>query len=561
MSWTVALAATSILLLAGCAGLPLGGAHPSSSATGAAGDEDGDAADPPGGEEWNYRASLSVAAPADLAMPALAPCAQKPLPASWVARENAHPGSVGWQPGGGRDEPRVPLYLDQPSTTCGHPVVAHVGGGGATGVTLRAYRVGWYGGKGARLVWTSQPFDVPPSAAPPRSGDTMASPAWTTAVSLPVDSSWTPGLYLVETHDPAGVAGIAGLVVRDQVTPSSFTVVDSTLTWTAYSQFGGSSLYRGPDETSGSRALRVAIDRPLEGPGVERLLVCDVPLAMFLERHGFGARYLSDTDVDAWPSLLRATPTTILPGHSEYWTRRMYDGLVAARNSGVNIADLGANEIYWHARLSRTVTGQPDLMFVARTLAQDPMAASSPDAATVEWHQPPLLRDPSAVLGQRYSAVRARGGLSVVGLPAWLGRGTDLRTGEALPAVVQNEADGVRAGSVSTPPDTQVLLAGVLLSPGRRPVMVSTTYTTAPSGSAAFAAGTTYWTCELLHACPDVVIPPATERAVQIMTLNLLHAFQTPRWGRTHPSVRRMPPAPDVLLTTLPPAAIGSYGG
>ena len=133
--------------------------------------------------------------------------------------------------------------------------------------------------------------------------------------------------------------------------------------------------------------------------------------------------------------------------------------------------------------------------------------------------------------------------------------------GDVLRGVVQNEADGVRPGSASTPPDTQVLLLGVLQRPGFRSVVVSTTYTTAPSGSAAFAAGTTYWTCELVHACPDVVIPRAGERAVQIMTLNLLTSFEVPRWGRGHPSVRRLPPAPDVLVTTLPRAAVGFYGG
>jgi hypothetical protein len=548
--------------LTACAPISSGSTPSSSPANGTGSDADGDGADtdPPGSTEWSYTSSLRVTTPEDLAAHVLEPCAKRALPATWVTTENARPGAVGWRPSADRADPRVPLYLDRPSTTCGSPVTAHLGGPPGTRVTVRAYRIGWYAGRGARLVWQSGPVDVRRSAAPPRSGDTLSSPDWATTVVLPVDVAWTPGLYVVETHDGRGVAGLAALVVRDPTTTASFTVVDSNLTWTAYSRYGGSSLYKGTDDRTDSRALRVAIDRPLEGPGVERLLVCDVPVAMFLERHGFRAHYITDTDLDAWPSLLRATPAVVLPGHSEYWTRRMYDALTAARNAGVSIADLGANEIYWHARLGRDVLGDPSTMTVARTLAQDPVAASNPDAATVEWHQTPLLRDPSAVLGQRYSAVRAVGGLQVRDLPGWLSAGTGLRAGDVLPQVVQNEADGVRPALPSTPPDVQTLLVGALRRPGFRTVIVSTTYTTSPSGSAVFAAGTTYWACQLADACPLVRIPAATQHAVELLTLNLLRAFETPRWGATHPSHHGVPPVADVLVGTLPPAAIGTYG-
>ena len=550
-----------VLVLGGCAGGPvLSGGSPANTAPTGLVDGDVDASGSADDAGWGYAASLEVAAPADLARPALAPCALRPRTADWLRRENALRGARGWRPADLRAEPRVPLYLDAPSTTCGTPVGVHLGGTGEAGVTVRAYRIGWYGGTGARLVWTSAPMDVVPATGPPRTGDTMTSPGWATAVSLPVTWAWTPGLYLIETYDARGVAGVAGLVVRDGATPAAYTVVDSNLTWTAYSQYGGSSLYKGPDQSADSRALRVALARPLEGAGLERLLVCDVPLANFLERHGFSARYVTDTDVDAWPSLLRATPAVVLPGHSEYWTRRMYDGLLGARNAGVNIADLGANEIYWHARLNLTAAGTPDWMFVARTVAQDPLAATQPDQTTVEWHQPPLRRDPSALMGQRYSAVRASGGMQVLSLPTWLGAGTGLRPGDVLPQVVQNEADGVRATAPATPPDVQTVLVGVLTNPSLRPAPVTATYYTASSGAAVFAAGTTYWTCQLTGTCPGVAIPASTQRAVRALTVNLLTAFASPRWGARHPSRRVLPADPGVLVTTLPSTAVGTYG-
>ncbi len=514
----------------------------------------------PDGDQWSYRDSLDVTAPADLRHPVLAACALVRSVPDWVRTENALHGDATWRPADMHAAPRLPLYLDRPSTTCGAPVGVHLAGIATTGVTVRAYRIGWYGGAGARLVWTSAPIDLRQGVAPTRSGDLMASPGWPRTVTLPVDSSWTPGEYVVESRDAGGVAGVASLVVRDAADVARLLVVHSSLTWAAYSQYSGSSLYKGPDGSSDTRALGVALDRPLVDAGLVRLLVDDVPLTQFLEHHGYAAAHIDDTDLDAWPSLALTTTALLLPGHSEYWTRRMYDAAVAARNAGVNIADLGANEVYWHARLERDPSGTPTSMFVGRTVAQDPLAAAQPDEATVLWHQAPLLRDPTALLGQRYSAVKAHGSLVVNSLPTWLGAGTGLRAGDVVTGVVANEADGIRPGSPSTPPNLQAVLVGVLTRAGQRDEPVSTTYYSAPSGSAVFAAGTTYWTCDLTDACPDSVVPAATATVVRTMTLNVLRAFSSPRFGRRSPSVRAIPASIVGLRASLPPAAIGTYG-
>jgi hypothetical protein len=250
----------------------------------------------------------------------------------------------------------------------------------------------------------------------------------------------------------------------------------------------------------------------------------------------------------------------VLPGHSEYWTRRMYDAAVAARNAGVNIADLGANEVNWQVRLQRDVAGVPTVMTVDRTLKQDALAAVRPDLATVRWAAPPLDRDPAALVGQDYSGLRTRGSMEVWSLPRWLAVGTGLRVGGLLRDVVANEADGVRPASPATPPDLQTVLLGLLTRPGYADQLVSTTYYSARSGAGVFAAGTTYWTCDLTDACPDVVAPMGTQDVVRAMTLDVLRAFATPRFGRTHPSAHAVPRDIATARAQLPPAAVGRYG-
>ncbi len=242
-------------------------------------------------------------------------------------------------------------------------------------------------------------------------------------MTLPVDASWTPGQYLVESWDADGLAGITSLVVRDDADRGGLVVVHSNLTWAAYSQYGASSLYKGKDGASDTRAQQTSLQRPVTGAGAGRLVVGDVPLSQFLEEHGIPARHILDTDLDAWPSIATSATALVLPGHSEYWTRRMYDAALAARNAGVNIADLGANEVYWQARLQRDPQGVPLTMTVDRTLAQDPLAATHPDEATVRWSSPPLEPRPlgahrRAVLGGAGRGAPCRCGRSPAG-SAW----------------------------------------------------------------------------------------------------------------------------------------------
>ncbi len=379
---------------------------------------------------------------------------------------------------------------------------------------------------------------------------------------LPVTASWLPGLYLVESWSRGRPSGACALVVRaSSPQPSRAAVMYSNLTWTAYSPAGGASLYKGERaDGAAGRALAVAVQRPLVRQGLLRLLTGDVPVAAQLDRLGIAAGPLADTDVDAWPSLLAGRVELVLPGHSEYWTRRMFDAVTAARNAGTNLADLGANEMYWHARLTRTADGTPASMFVARTLGQDPLAQTFPAEATVQWRDAPLLRDPVAVLGNAYTAVNARGGAVVVSVPPWLSTVPGLRRGRVLEGVAWNETDGPTGPATGAPTDVQVIALGVLTHPGKHAMPMASTYYSAPSGAGVFAAGTTYWPCFVMASCPDAQLTPAVRRVVAGISARVLRAFLAPRFGASHPSTGTPLPPAGRLVATLPRGAVGTYG-
>jgi hypothetical protein len=509
----------------------------------------------------------SAVAPADQ-IPGIAEgtaCPGTHRPAGWLAAENARSGNRLRTPDGDLDDRSVVGYADRSSTGCGEMVSVQLSGRPGT-VRLRAYRIGWYHGDGARLVWTSddvrvRPQRMPSGAAPPH----LVVPAWPVSVTLPVDGTWAPGVYLVVPYahdDPAG-PGIP-LVVRNDEGREPILFKASTMTWSAYGTWGGWSLYHGPagapPVAAADRARMVALQRPLVDAGYDQMRFMDLPVVEQLERLGPDVGYVTDEDVDARPDVLQQHTEVVSGGHSEYWTRRMYDGLLAAVAHGVNLAFLGANNLWWQARLETSPgASRPDRMVVYRSLKEDPVAARDPQAATVLWGAAPLHRDPAAVLGASHAAIGVRGGLQLLDPPDWFVAGTGLMAGSALPGSVGNEADGYNRRGTN-PAGTQVLAAGVLRG-AHAPVVVSVDYVTLPSGAAVFTAGSTDWACVPSGRCLDLIPPADTADAVRELTRNVLLTLAAPAAGRTHPAVPVSPFVASDLLPRLTPAAIGTYGG
>jgi hypothetical protein len=357
-------------------------------------------------------------------------------------------------------------------------------------------------------------------------------------------------------------------VVRDDAGNEPLLFKASTLTWNAYGEWGGWSLYHGPSEHRGAAktgpARVVALHRPLLGAGYRQMEFMDLPVVrtaeQFAAARGIDVAYTTDVAVDADPGQLMRHAEIVSGGHSEYWTTAMYDGLLAAADAGTNLAFLGANNLWWHVRLDGSISaGEPAREVVYRVLSQDPEAVAAPESATVLWQSRSLRRDPAAVLGQSHAGIDVHGGLQLLSAPDWYTAGTSLRSGAVLPGVVGNEADGFNA-LARNPAHTQVLAAGVLRGSGK-PVLVTNSYSTLPSGAAVFAAGTTDWACDPDGRCGDQNVPTASARVVRQLTLNVLGALASPRAGLTHPAAATERLTVAGLSGALSPKAHGTYGG
>jgi len=467
-------------------------------------------------------------------------------PAGWSSRENAMTGTRDLPPGRAQAwKGPVVGYLDSSTAVCGQTLGVHLfSPKGDVPVRLRALRVGHYNGAGSRLVWQSPSLVAGAQhQAQPTGPDRVIRESWPVTTRLTVDASWPPGFYLVEIAplDPAITPSFIPLVVRTSGVRSPYLVLVSELTWMAYNSYGGRSLYLGPggdhEEEFANRSYVASADRPLVGTGIQQMFAMDLPLIRFLSQHNLAADVTTDSSLDAQPSQIVGQRTVVIGGHAEYWTRRMYDAAVAARDAGTNFAFLGGNEIYWQGRIERDESGRMTALTVFKDQNLDRHAENSPTTTTVKWADPPLSRDPASLVGQGMSVVGLRATYVVAATPAWLFHGTGLSTGDQLPLAVGNESDAQEPPGGSSPANLEVVLHAVGIGADtHKPSEVTAGYYSAPSGAGVFSAGTTYWPCGLDATCPKWDTPAQTSAALQALTLNILTAFAVRRAGSLHPS-------------------------
>lgn len=494
------------------------------------------------------------------------------MSAAGVRAENARTGTAAWRSALAPGATPVNVYLDRSSVQCSGTVAISLRGTGAPAI-IRVFRLGWYAGTGGREMWRSGPVLARPAAVPPPAGPTRTVVLrWPVVAHLQIPPTWTPGLYAV-TAAPADAPSqmtLAPLVVRADGVPTPLLVMDSDLTWAAYNPFGGSDLYTGTvggeKNTAAGRSYEVSLARPLVRSGLIQFVVRDAAVAALIESNGLSVGYTTDTAVDTNPGLLRTHHGLVVPGHSEYWTRRMLDGVTAARDAGVNLAVLGANTCYWQARITRDATGLPRSVTVYRQLALDPLGRARPADATTLWGAGPLNRDAVLLTGARFSGVGVSGPERVMAAHSWLLAGTGLSDGQILPAVAGNEVDsaipapGVTLQGVA--PQVDVLLEGVYRpAQSKRSPTMTVSYLAAASGAGIFSAGTTEWVCKALNSCLDGSTPRVTSTALRQITITVLKAFSEPRAGLTHPQVGSPGMSDTALAAILGPANLGVQNG
>jgi hypothetical protein len=444
--------------------------------------------------------ALAVAVTAGDARPR--PRKPKPRPA-WVAvshpkpatpavvAENELPGTPDWL-GPAATDRAIEVYASATDAMPGDAVPLHVSVAGGAAYRVLVYRLGWYGGVGARQVaCLPSCYGGEYGALRPMTTRDDMGVDWPTTDTLAVDPSWVSGYYLVRallvSGPQIGRSATTYVVVESPQPTSRMLVQVPVNTWEVYNPWSGRSGYDLPGLSP--RAHHISFNRPYrwDGPGGQGPLGWEIPFVRYVERSGYDVAYQSDAYTDQHPDSLLPHALVAVVGHSEYWTRTMRRAFESARDQGVNLAFMGANAVYWQMRYEdggRTIVAYKSLY----------------DPEPVRAQKTAMFREVGApecsLIGIQFEgAAEYTWGIGDYAVPTaaagddWFAN-TGFAPGDTVRGIVSVEADTIPAGE--TAPSSCGHALTVLFHREQGGVFMGNadaTRYTAPNGAIVFASG------------------------------------------------------------------------
>ncbi|WP_018385460.1 N,N-dimethylformamidase beta subunit family domain-containing protein [Wenjunlia vitaminophila] len=455
------------------------------------------------------------------------------------------PGTSDWRVVDRGPDDAILGYADQVSVRPGQPLALRVSTT-ARRFRVSAFRVGWYQGAQARLVWRSERVPGREQRAPDLHPLTRTVRAgWRRTLTVDTEG-WPEGAYLLRLDADEGHQRYVPVVVRSASGAGRTVLLHAPATWQAYNGWGGYSLYSGQDGGYQQRSTIVSFDRPYDGSGAEKFLVYERAAVVLAERLGIPLAYTTGIDVHRDPGVLRKATAVVVLGHDEYWTPRQRRELVRARDAGTNVAILGANTCFRRVRLE-THGDEPghrpgrSVVCYKSSFARDPSYPARPDLVTTDFRSGPGADPESSFTGVLYEGFPTDAPYVVHQPRHWLFEGTGVRQGQAFDHLVGVEYDRVTP-TAPTPRRIEIVAHSPLRCNGERSHQDSAYYTV-PSGAGVFATGTMRWVEALMAGTRDNgrnhAMDAATGAFVTRTTENLLRAFAEGPAARHRPQPRR----------------------
>ncbi len=349
-----------------------------------------------------------------------------------ITAENCLTGEVDseWDISGAGD-PTIQGYATQISVNRGSTIQFKIDTD-AEDYHLDIYRLGYYGGRGARKITTVNPSaslpQIQPSCIVQASTGLIDCGVWSVSASWAVPSNATSGVYFAKVvrDDTQGASHIV-FIVRNDSGVADIVFQTSDTTWQAYNNYGGNSLYQGGPGTNPGRAFKVSYNRPFNtrevDSGQDWLFNSEYPMIRWLESNGYNVTYISGVDTDRNANLVTSRKVFFSVGHDEYWSGQQRSNIEAARAAGVHLAFFSGNEMFWKTRWENSIDGSATAY---RTMVNyketHENAKLDPNAAWTGTWRDPRFSPPSdggrpehAVTGQSF-AVNA--GTTAITVPA-----------------------------------------------------------------------------------------------------------------------------------------------
>jgi hypothetical protein len=488
-----------------------------------------------------------------------------------VQVENALPGATDWQltrvrlDESGMRSPWIEGYCSRQSVAAGETIDIMVSTDPPRPFRIEIFRMGYYGGRGARLMTTIGPLKGTTQPTPEPAEKDLHECRWTPSHTLTIPEEWVSGVYLgrlttvpgespedggqrseardqnPETSDqhprssildPPSSVPVPSIdhspstidlpywqsyvifIVRDE-RPAEILFQCSDNTWQAYNQWPSHySIYTHPRGTQGPWA-DVSFDRPygreaqytgvVNDPltvGSGEFLPLEFPLAYWLEEQGYDVAYCSNSDMLS-PERGLQCKVFISVGHDEYWDLRQYESVAAMRDAGVSLMFLAGNAVCWVTPFRESSDGRAHRII----FRGGPYGAENEYAVEREREHGPFPHrgpDEGLLMGARNVEPVNGGGDWIVTRPDhWIFEGTGVQAGDRIPGLIGWEYHGQPANEI---PGLQVVASGTAWVGGETPQQWTATVYPGPKENFVFNAATIFW-AQGLSSPPGHTLP------------------------------------------------------
>jgi hypothetical protein len=277
----------------------------------------------------------------------------------------------------------------------------------ATSYVLDIYRMGFYQGKGARLIATVTPSAHLPQSQPAclKNGTTKLLDCgnWAISASWKIPISAVSGIYFANLVRSNGGTSQVFFIVRNDTGKSDILFQTADETWQAYNPYGGHSLYGDTAFNLTDRAYKVSYNRPFNTTSFESaswVFNAEYPMVRWLEANSYDVAYFTSVDAARHGNFIVNHKIYLSVGHDEYWSGQKRANVQAARAVGVSLAFLSGNEGFWKTRWENSIDGSNTpyrtLVCYKETLGPN---STPPATAVIDPQDPPTWtgtwRDPT----------------------------------------------------------------------------------------------------------------------------------------------------------------------
>ena len=333
--------------------------------------------------------------------PAFSSCTSPQNP---IEAENCLPGDPSWSMWDLNNyDPSIVGFATDISVNVGQTIYFKINTD-APAYTINIWRMGYYGGAGARQIASLRPSALLPQKQPACLANAATGLVdcgnWAVSGSWAVPSTAVSGIYFafIQRLDTYGKSAIV-FIVRDDNRVTDLLFQTSDMTWQAYNVWGpqGQSFY-GCNSTynSSCRAYKVSYNRPFTTQSFNPsswVLNAEYPMVRWLEANGYNVSYISGVDTGRYGSTLLTRHKIFLSvGHDEYWSGDQRANVEAARAAGVNLAFFSGNEVFWKTRWENSIDGANTpyrtLVCYKETWANGVIDPADPPTWTGTWRDP-----------------------------------------------------------------------------------------------------------------------------------------------------------------------------